>query len=167
MPTTEYAKMAAALSGAVENGNGAILTSYGAQKNGYFGGVTLFPKQQPRVLDDGLGLRAKFHACEEQVSWEWPSWKTKVMRDTDMLLGDSHAYNAIVFRVNDESGFINAMAYCATEYEHVRKASDLHLRPYFRHEFAGPIRKAITSGQIRIVHPEGKIDELAVSHLNI
>lgn len=85
-----------------------------------------------------------------------------------VLIDNSNAYKALVFRINDGTDFtINGLAYCATEYEHDRKPSELHPRPYFRPEFTGPIGKAMAEKRMRLVHPEGEVNELAIRHLQI
>ncbi len=119
------------------------------------------------MLDYGIDLFAKFHACEEEIPGEWPSWRTKLVEKTQVLIDTGNARKALVFRINDHTDFtVNAMTYCAIEYEHDHKPSELHMRPYFRREFAWPIGKALAEKRIKLAYPENA-DWMAVRHLGI
>ena len=164
MPTEEYAKMTTALCSAVENHSGAILTSYGSMKKGYFGGITMIQNQHPRILDEGLRMRARFQALEAELPGEWPSWKTKVLWDTNVLISEGDAYQALVFVMQNDQ-IMNSMLSSAKDYERLNGPSDFHQRPYYMPVFTGLLRAGMTSEQIRIVHPEKNIEDLAVRHL--
>jgi len=166
MPTEEYAKMTAALCSAVENGKGAVHTTYGARNRRDFGAVTFFPgEQQPRILDEGLKLKARIIAREKEIpDPDWPNWKPHIIWDTDVLLGENDAYKALVFRV-DGPGFVNTLESLARDYSEMKSVTDYHRRPYFQPMFAKSIAIAIKQGLTKIVYPEGKVDELAVRHL--